>query len=226
MNKIHQQYNQIGGKYIRNKKDSFSNKKDKAIKYIKEQLPSFKDKKILDIGCGTGDDILMYEKMNTKEIWGIDSSSYMINQAKKMVSNPERLLVSSIEKTAFTNNYFDVAVSRYALHYLDKFDNAYKESSRIPKKNGLLIFVVPHPFRDLVIQKDKKYGKKEILKVKLFKKIVEIKYPSHTLQEYFSPTFFQHFQLLDFQEDPQSDEYEKDKMALPGFIGITVRNLT
>lgn len=213
------QYEKIGKQYLLGQQNFFSKREDQAIKFIFCSLPNLKGKNVLDFGCGNGKDIKHYEKIGAKNIYGIDTSRYMVSEAKKNVKNPENILLCDIQKTKFRNNYFDVVVGRFSLHYLTKFDLAYKEISRILKKNGCLIFVVHHPFKDLAMQKVKEYGKKEIIEVKLYSNKVSIYFPTHTLQDYFSRTFFRYFNVDNFKEEQSPEEY-LDKFKLPGFIGV------
>ena len=82
---INKQYDKIGERYIKLQKKFFTTKLDKPTEAMKKCLPDLKGKIILDIGCGHGKDILLYEKLDAKEIWGMDSSQVMINEAKKLV---------------------------------------------------------------------------------------------------------------------------------------------
>ena len=120
----------------------------------------------------------------------------MINEAKKNVSKPNNLFVGNIEKTIFKDKFFDIVIGRFSFHYLKNYDKAYHELSRILKKDGLLILVVHHPFRDLFCQKNKIYGKQETIKIELYNNKVPIYFPTHTLKDYFSKIFFDHFYLV------------------------------
>ena len=216
---INSQYNKIGKDYVSGQKKFFSKREDEAIRFIKKSLPNLKNKKVLDIGCGNGKDILLLESLNASEVCGIDTSEFMIKEAKKIVSKPNNLFVGNIEETSFEENFFDVAIGRFSFHYLKNFDKAYQELSRILKRNGLLILVVHHPFRDLSCQKNKIYGEQEIIKIELYNNKVPIHFPTHTLKDYFSKRFFDCFCLVGFEEEQSPEEYT-DEFKTPGFMGI------
>lgn len=216
---INLQYNTIGRDYVLGQKEFFSKRKDEAIEFIKKSLPNLKNKKIIDVGCGNGKDIRLLESLGSSDVYGIDASEFMINESKKIVSNPKNLFVGNIEETLFEDNFFDVAIGRFSFHYLSDFDKAYQELSRILKKGGLLILVVHHPFRDLIRQKNKLYGKQEIVKVELYDNNVPIHLPTHTLKDYFSEKFFEYFCLSGYEED-QSPEESTRELKVPGFMGI------
>ncbi len=216
---INSQYNKIGKDYISGQKEFFSKKEDEAIRFIKKSLPDLKNKKVLDIGCGNGKDILLLESLNTSEVYGIDTSEFMITEAKKTVSRPNNLFIGNIEETSFEDSFFDVVIGRFSFHYLKNYDKAYQELSRILKKNGLLILVVHHPLRDLSCQKNKIYGEQEIIKIELYNNKVPIHFPTHTLKNYFSKKFFDYFSLVGFEEEQSPKEYT-DEFKIPGFMGI------
>lgn len=216
---INSQYNKIGKDYVSGQKEFFSKREDEAIRFIKKSLPDLKNKKVLDIGCGNGKDILLIESMDPSDVYGIDTSEFMINEAKKIVSKPDNLFVDNIEKTSFKDNFFDVVIGRFSFHYLNNFDKAYQELSRVLKKNGLLILVVHHPFKDLTRQKHKIYGKQEIVKTELYDNKVLIHFPTHTLKDYFSKRFFDNFFLVGYEEEKSPEEYT-DEFKAPGFMGI------
>lgn len=182
-------------------------------------MPNLKNKNVLDIGCGNGTDIKLFEKIGAKSIYGIDCSKYMVSEAKKTVKEPKNIFVSDIEKTNFKNNLFDIIVGRFSFHYLQKFDNAYNELSRILKHNGALILIVQHPLRDLYYQKKQIYGNQEIVKVEIYKNKVPLYFSTHTFANYFSKEFFKNF-YLDYYEEEQKPKEYLDNYNSPGFMGI------
>jgi len=215
---IKEQYDQMGKDYINGQKRFFSKREDGAINYIKKSLPKIRGKKALDIGCGSGKDILLLESLGANA-YGIDTSSFMIGEAKKRVANPSNLFICSIEKTPFENNFFDVAIGRFSFHYLKKFDKAYSELARVMKSRGIVILAVHHPFRDLTSQKRKVYGKQEEVAVELYQNKVRIRFPTHTMKDYFSDTFFRYFYLDGFEEEKSPEEHP-DRFNTPGFMAI------
>jgi ubiquinone/menaquinone biosynthesis C-methylase UbiE len=216
---IIKQYDKIGKNYVSGQKAFFSKREDEAIRFIKKSLPVLKNRKVLDIGCGNGKDVKLFESLHASDVYGIDASKFMVNEAKKIVAKPKNIHLASMENTSFKNNFFDVIIGRFSFHYLKKFNKAYRELSRILKKKGLLILVVPHPFRDLSSQKNKTYGRQEIIKAELYKNKVPVYFPAHTLKNYFSQKFFDYFYLTGYEEEQSPEEYV-DKFQTPGFMGI------
>ena len=96
-----------------------------------------KDSKILDLGCGTGEQI---EELlgNGFEVVGLEPSSNMRKYAASKL--PSGTVVDgSILNIPFHDNYFDFVYAIEVLRYLDRNDNldGLKEIYRVLKPNGL-----------------------------------------------------------------------------------------
>ncbi len=118
----------------------------KRAEIIFKNIEKYKPKKVLDVGCGRG----FYIKSLTfykfiKEIHGIDINKNYLNQAKKIITNDERisLKLKTIYKTDYPNNYFDLIIASEVLEHLKNDQNALKEIRRILKPKGKLIITVP-----------------------------------------------------------------------------------
>lgn len=220
---ISKQYNQIGNAYIAGQDRFFTDLQDETVTYIQRALPPLEDKTVVDLACGHGIEVALYEQLGAASVYGIDASTLMVSEAKKRSSQPNHITCATLEATGLPTSFFDVAVCRYALHYLYDLSGAFTETARILKPGGVFVFIVPHPFRDLMNQKVKRYGQQEILAVKLYDGSVTIHYPSHVLDNYFCDQFLAHFTLVDLTEGSQADEYTSDSFALPGYLGITAQ---
>lgn len=130
-----------------NHPESYSNQIE--WRAIKEILPNLKDKKILDLGCGTGRFSFLFEKLSPKRIVGVDFSEEMIKigeQIAKVNNSIVELLNCSIENLSiFNSNEFDFIFSSTTLHYIRNLDNIMKEISRLMTDNGTCILSVIHP---------------------------------------------------------------------------------
>ncbi len=206
--------------YASSQKEFFSKKPDQARIFIKKQLPSLRGKVILDVGCGHGADIPTYEKMGASEVFGIDSSKAMIDEAKKIVKDKKNLFVGNMEDMPFKDNQFDIIVGRYSIHYLENLDKAYREFSRVLKKNGVLILVAHHPVLGFMQLGGKTYESKHIIKMSLYNHTVEIQFPYHTLKDYFSDKFFEHFVIDYLDEEKEKDAEYPNQWKIPGFLAF------
>ena len=108
---------------------------------ICRHLPPKKPLKILDIGCGAGFfSILLTEKGH--DVTGIDLTESMIQEAillAKEEGSPARFLVMDAENLIFSDETFDVVVSRNVTWNLPHPEQAYAEWLRVLKKDGLLL---------------------------------------------------------------------------------------
>jgi ubiquinone/menaquinone biosynthesis C-methylase UbiE len=110
------------------------------IKYILS-CTDLKDKRILDMGCGTGlctNDL--YQK--SKKTVGIDISPWAIKRAKQNFGDIPFYVMDS-ENTKFGNNYFDVIVNTGLIQYLENPQLTIDEMHRILKLGGVAIVEVP-----------------------------------------------------------------------------------
>lgn len=102
--------------------------------------------KILDVGCAKGFMLFDFKKINpTFKLYGIDISSYAIENSKQEVKN--FLKVGNAKNLEFENNYFDLVISINTVHNLEKKEclNALKEIQRVTKNNS---FITVDAYRD------------------------------------------------------------------------------
>jgi len=103
-----------------------------------------KNKKLLEYGCGTGNNIEIFNSFNA-HVTGIDISKEGINRANKK-SKANNLdadcFVMDAENTKFNNNSFDIIVGMGIIHHLE-LQKIYLETSRLLKNNGHAIFMEP-----------------------------------------------------------------------------------
>lgn len=66
------------------------------------------------------------------------------------------------------------------------------------------------------------YGNQEEVNFNIYGGKVPIHFPTHTLSDYLSPTFFQHF-CLEFFEEEKSPEEFLDEYKTPGLMGIVAK---
>lgn len=206
---IRKQYDQVGKDYIKTMRTISGVKQKVSREFILRNLPNLGGKKILDLGCGAGDDIEQYEKMDCEGVYGLDSSELMVDEAKKTIKNPEKILWGDIESVPFEDKFFDIVICRHSLHYLASFETAYKEIARILNDNGIVIITVPHPVMELFLRKSKNYNKDEVIEFYAHKKFI-LNFPSHRLSHYFSSEFLKLFELDELYEHAKKEDFIKD----------------
>lgn len=148
-------------------------KRDIGLQLLKKYL-SKKNPKILDIGCGTGKNVEVLEKLGTT--WGIDVSEKAILYCKKR--GLKKVKLAKAEATGFKDNSFDAVVLFDVLEHVDDTQTV-KEILRILKPNGLVLITVPaYPWLwskwDEVLHHKRRYTKKSLTRLfaaKEFKKV-------------------------------------------------------
>lgn len=97
-----------------------------------------KKPKILDIGCGTGQNVKEFEKLG--ESWGIDNSKEAIKFCN--IKGIKNVKLGNIYKTGFKKSEFDAVTLLDVLEHVEEGE-ALEEIKRILKKDGLILIHVP-----------------------------------------------------------------------------------
>lgn len=109
--------------------------------------------RVLDICCGTGDQVFYYAKEGMIA-FGIDLDSNMISKAEndKRKKNAKNIFFRTADATKlpFEDNFFDYVSISFALHEKERTirDKVISEMKRVIKKEGSMIFIdfqVPLP---------------------------------------------------------------------------------
>lgn len=201
---ITRQYNQIGKDYIEGKSSFFSEREDWGSKTLLAEMGQIKGLNLLDMGCGDGSDSLIYLNQGAT-VTAIDPSSYMVEQAKKNLGNKAKVFLGDYYNIPVEAASIDILVGRYSFHYLNDFNRAYAEISRVLKPGGVFLILVPNPMGDLFMKKEKNDDGQEIVAVPLYGGKVTVRYLVHSISQYFSPEFFKLFKLASYSEFVQAE---------------------
>jgi len=113
---------------------------------LKEMLPDFQGKKVLDLGCGFGWHCIYAVNKGAESVIGIDISERMIEEAKKRNGSPKiEYKRMAIEDYDFPPNKFDSVISSLAFHYLESFRDICLKIHSTLRKGGDFVFSVEHP---------------------------------------------------------------------------------
>ena len=117
------------------------------IPAFRNMMPNVKNKKILDLGCGYGENDNYYKELGAKSVLGVDISTHMIEMANRY--NKLRNIdykVIAMEDIYQINDRFDIVISSLAFHYIKDYSKLVKDIYNLLNKDGYLIFSQEHPF--------------------------------------------------------------------------------
>ncbi|MGB1308118.1 MAG: class I SAM-dependent methyltransferase [Oceanihabitans sp.] len=107
--------------------------------HLINSFPSI-EKKLLDIGCGTGDFLQVAQK-NKWQVYGIEPNP----EARKIANSKTNNAVSETEKlTTFSKQSFDVITLWHVLEHLPNLEEQVSIFKNLLKENGTLIVAVPN----------------------------------------------------------------------------------
>lgn len=113
---------------------------------IYSALPDLTGKRVLDLGCGSGNNCVKAVELGASYVVGIDVSKNMIDLAREINKN-EKINYENIamESISSLNQKFDVVISSLAFHYVEDYDKLLRDIYELLNENGQLIFSQEHP---------------------------------------------------------------------------------
>lgn len=113
---------------------------------LKQLLPDFQGKRVLDLGCGYGWHCQYAIEQGAAYVLGIDLSEKILHEAQKRhTSSRVTYLCSAIEDYEFAPDTFDIVISSLAFHYLESFGDICHKIHRCLAVGGYFVFSVEHP---------------------------------------------------------------------------------
>lgn len=113
---------------------------------LEKMLPDFKNKRVLDLGCGYGWHCLYAAEHGASQVVGIDSSARMIQVAKSKTDLPViSYHIQPMEEVDYPEDSFDVVISSLAFHYVASFDDICVKLRKFLVNGGDLVFSVENP---------------------------------------------------------------------------------
>ena len=97
-------------------------------------------RRILDICCGTGDQLRILES-GAEELVGIDNSEAMLTRARKKCGKHTALYLTDATQLEFAAGYFDCAILSFALHdkHPTQREMIYANAKKVVAQGGSLI---------------------------------------------------------------------------------------
>ncbi len=109
-------------------------------KTVVKEIKKLKPAKIVDLCCGTGNQLKFLTRNGFKDIYGVDISADMLTVARK---NKVNCRLEDATKTSFFDNEFDLAMVSFALHEKPYVvaSEIIQEAQRIVKPGGYFLVV-------------------------------------------------------------------------------------
>ena len=153
---IKDHWNLIALEYQKKRKLSFD-KIEYALGYARESelklLGEVEEKRIVELGCGAAENSITLAKKGGI-CTGVDVSLEQLKYAKNVIKENNvkiELIEGDIENlTMIDDAVFDIAISTFALDWMQDLNAAFKEAYRILKPNGIFVFSLQHPIYNLL----------------------------------------------------------------------------
>lgn len=101
-----------------------------------------KGSKVLDVGCGTGRFTLMLSEVTKAEVYAIDPSEDMLDEAEKKDKKKKvKWSKGTAERLSFPNEYFDCVYMTFVFHQIKNRKKALSEIFMILKPKGKCVFM-------------------------------------------------------------------------------------
>lgn len=117
-----------------------------------KMFPPWERMTVLDVGCGTGVHLEMYQKAGC-DVFGIDMSPGMLHIARKRLGDRAKICRGDASNMPFPDEKFDLIMMTLVLHGMpgDTRPSVIDELKRILKQNGRILLIDYHPgtFRSL-----------------------------------------------------------------------------
>lgn len=200
-------------------------------KIAKDQfsLDAFKDKIVLDSGCGPGRYINAIKEYEPQNITGIDSGGNIIkSNTKRFKGIPNISFVEGdCKKLPFDDNSFDFVLSAGVLHHVDApINKTIEDHSRVLKPGGLFfIFLVGEGGMELEIWN---FCEKLLANVPIDYVYERFKNSIHhlRLQGILDHSFSSYFQTNRNFCEKLLDDYFEEFVRVPGVKGLDVTSET
>jgi ubiquinone/menaquinone biosynthesis C-methylase UbiE len=116
-------------------------------------IDEIKNKNIIEMGCGGAQNSIFLSKQGAN-VTAIDLSPSQIKYAKSLAEQNNTKINFYVEDMQnlknIPSNSQDIALSVFAVQYINDLTPFLKEANRVLKKNGTLIFSYDHPYFTIV----------------------------------------------------------------------------
>lgn len=126
--------------------DAYCSVQNKVALKLLDNLNGQNFKKILDIGCGTGNyTSLLSNKFPTSKIIALDISSEMIGIAKRKLQNHRVEFITADAETIKLADNFELVTSNSCFQWFGNLENGIARYEKLLTNNGILLYSVLGP---------------------------------------------------------------------------------
>jgi SAM-dependent methyltransferase len=106
--------------------------------------PVLRNKSVLDLGCGFGENCSTFYKLGAKRVTGLDISENMLKTAQKENAGTDFIKMDMNDLSGLHDKY-DVVFSSLAIHYIEDLDRFAASVHKLLNAGGYFIFSQEHP---------------------------------------------------------------------------------
>ena len=156
------------------------------IPNFRKLVPDVKNKSILDLGCGYGENDKYYKEQGAKYVLGTDISSKMLEFAEKnnKIDGIEFKKIA-MEDISLINQKFDIIISSLAFHYIKDFNKLIEDCYKLLNDNGYLVFSQEHPITTCIKYTENVKKGHTIIDNKYFGLFSDYNRPGKRIKEWF-----------------------------------------
>ncbi len=101
---------------------------------------------VLDVGCGTGSHLKLYQEAGC-QVFGIDISPSMLEMARRKIGGDANLQRGDGSRMPYRNGIFDLIILSMAIHEVSSETRSaiLNESRRVLKNDGRILVIDYHP---------------------------------------------------------------------------------
>jgi ubiquinone/menaquinone biosynthesis C-methylase UbiE len=102
--------------------------------------------KVLEVGCGTGSNLMLYRQAGCS-VYGIDLSPSMLEIARTKLGEDADLQLGDASNMQYQDNFFDFVIAMFALHEMPSEVRplVMGEMIRVTKREGRVLIIDFHP---------------------------------------------------------------------------------
>ena len=225
-------FDPIAEQYLKAQNQFYAERENPTKKLILDEIVNIAEERIIDLGCGDGEFLkeIFYKRKPSTAV-GIDISNNMLPKNRTLwIARERRILLYGqlpfdsligcphIEgglHTEIETGNFDVAISRFALHYSIDLEQTFRGIRFRLKPRGKVVAVVAHPLLGFQLSNSKDYWKRESVEVPLYENAIKVDEPRHTFQNYWNAFERNGFRIIKQKES--SDYVNEAGLMVPDY---------